>query len=90
MLGTRREAIVSFTPPTPKQPRQIFVVVDGGEPSVFDAVEPASPSPADLEAYLGTYFSEALNYEWVLRITSNRRTNRGHRNLQTCPKNDCE
>ncbi len=71
MLGAeRREVIVSFTPPTPEQPRQLIVVVDGGKPSVFDAVEPVSPSPADLEDYLGTYFSEELNYEWVLRITN--------------------
>ncbi len=71
MLGTRREAIVSFTSPKPGQPRQMMVVVDGGKPSVFDAVEPASPSPAELEGYLGTYFSEELPYyEWVLRITN--------------------
>ena len=71
MLGlTRREAIVSFTPPKPEQPRQMIVVVDGGKPNVFDAVEPVSPSPAELEGYLGTYFSEELNHEWVLRITN--------------------
>ncbi len=70
MLGTRREAIVSFTSPKPGQPRQMMVVIDGGKPSVFDAVEPASPSPAELEGYLGTYFSEELDYEWVLRITN--------------------
>ncbi len=71
MLDTgRREAIVSFTPPAPEQPRQMLVVVDGSKPNVFDAVELVSPSPADLEGYLGTYFSEELNYEWVLRITN--------------------
>ena len=69
-LGTRREVIVSFTPPKPGQPRQMIVVVDGGKPSVYDAVESVSPSPAELEGYLGTYFSEELNYEWVLRITN--------------------
>ncbi|MDA2913818.1 beta-lactamase family protein [Acidobacteriia bacterium AH_259_A11_L15] len=70
MLGTSRaEVIVSFTPPTLGQPRQMIVVEDGGAPSVFDAVEPVSPSPAELEGYLGTYFSEELDYEWVLRIT---------------------
>ncbi len=71
MLDTgRRGVIVSFTPPTPEQPRQLIVVGDGGKPSVFDAVEPVSPSPADLEDYLGTYYSEELDYEWVLRITN--------------------
>ena len=68
--GTFSEVIVSFPSHTPGQPRQMIVVIDGGKPSVFDAVEPASPSPAQLEGYLGTYFSEELNYEWVLRITN--------------------
>jgi CubicO group peptidase (beta-lactamase class C family) len=67
-LGERR--IVSFTSPTPEQPRQMIVDVYDGEPVVYDAVEPVSPSPAELEAYLGTYFSEELDYEWVLRITN--------------------
>lgn len=58
-LGERR--IVSFTSPTPEQPRQMIVDVYDGEPVVYDAVEPVSPSPAELEAYLGTYFSEELD-----------------------------
>ncbi len=29
-----------------------------------------SPSPAELEGYLGPYVSEELHYEWVLRITN--------------------
>ncbi len=44
-LDSPGEVIVSFTSPTPGQPRQMIVVVDGGKPSVFDAVEPVSPSP---------------------------------------------
>jgi hypothetical protein len=67
-LGVR--GIVSFTSPTPEQPRQMIVDVYDGEPVVYDAVELVSPSPAELEAYLGTYFSEELDYKWVLRITN--------------------
>ena len=48
----------------------MIVVTDDGKPRVYDAVEPVSPSPADLEGYLGTYFSEELDYAWVLRITN--------------------
>ena len=70
VLDTDREVIVNFTPPQPEQPRRMIVVIDGGKPSVFDAVEPVSPSPAELEGYLGTYFSKELDYEWVLRITN--------------------
>ncbi len=70
MLATDQEIIVSFTSPTPAQPRQMIMVVDDEEPSVYDAVEPASPSRAELESYLGTYFSEELDYEQVLRITN--------------------
>ena len=70
MLDTPSEVIVSFTSPTPEQPRQMIVVDDDGEPSVYDAVEPASPSRAELEGYLGTYFSEELDYQYVLRITN--------------------
>lgn len=70
MLDATREVIVSFTSPTPEQPRQMIEVVDDGKPSVYDAVELVSPSPAELEAYLGTYFSEELDYKWVLRITN--------------------
>lgn len=70
MLDVLSEQIVSFTSPTPEQPGQMIVVVDDGEPSVYDAVEPASPSRAELEGYLGTYFSEELDYEQVLRITN--------------------
>lgn len=66
--------IVSFTSPTPEQPRQMIVDVYDGAPVVYDAVEPVSPSPAELEAYLGTYFSEQLNYTWVLRITNDALT----------------
>lgn len=67
-LGEHR--IVSFTSPTPEQPRQMIVDVYDGKPVVYDAVELVSPSPAELEAYLGTYFSEELDYKWVLRITN--------------------
>ena len=71
-LGESR--IVSFTSPTPEQPRQMIVDVYDGEPVVYDAVEPVSPSPAELEAYLGTYFSEEFDYTWVLRITNDALT----------------
>ena len=70
MLGiTSPDIIVSFTSPTPEQPRQM-IVVDVGEPVVFDAVE--LPSRAELDGYLGTYFSEELYDEYVLRITNDR------------------
>lgn len=72
MLGTDVEVIVSFTSTKPDQPRQMIVVIDGRKPSVFDAVESVSLSPAELEDYPGTYFSEELGYEWVLRITNDR------------------
>ncbi len=70
VLDVPREQIVSFTSPKPGQPRQMIVVIDDGKPRVFNAVEPASPSRAELEGYLGTYFSEELKYEQVLRITN--------------------
>ncbi len=70
VLGTDGEVIVSFTSPKPEQPRQMIVVVDGRKPSVFNTVEPVFPSPGELKGYLGTYFSEELDYEWVLRITN--------------------
>jgi len=70
MLDVPWEVIVSFTSPTPEQPQKMIVVTDDGKPRVYDAVEPVSPSPADLEGYLGTYFSEELDYAWVLRITN--------------------
>ena len=50
----------------------MIAVVDDGAPHVSDPVEPASLSPAELEGYLGTYFSEDADYEWVLRITNDR------------------
>ena len=68
MLDTPNEVIVGFTSPTPGQPRQMTVVVNDGEPLVFDAVE--LPSRAELEGYLGTYYSEELDYRHVLRITN--------------------
>jgi CubicO group peptidase (beta-lactamase class C family) len=70
VLDVPREQIVSFTSPKPGQPRQMIVVIDDGKPRVFNAVEPASPSRAEMEGYLGTYFSEELKYEQVLRITN--------------------
>ena len=69
-LGEQTEVIVSFPILTPEQPRQMLVVRDDGEPFVFHAVE--LPSRAELEDYLGTYFSEELDYEYVLRITNDR------------------
>ena len=72
LLARDQEVIVSFTPPTPGQPRQMVVVVDDGAPRVSDTAEPVSPSPAELEGYLGTYYSEDADYEWVLRITNDR------------------
>ena len=70
---------VSFTSATPGNPRQMIVVVDDEQqkaatehgPYVYHALEPASPSP-ELEDYLGTYYSEDVDYEWVLRITNER------------------
>ncbi|MCH7565432.1 MAG: serine hydrolase [Gemmatimonadetes bacterium] len=71
-LDAPTEVIVSFTSPTPEQPRQMIEVIADGEPRVYDAVEPVSPSPMELEGYLGTYYSEDADYEWVLRITNDR------------------
>ncbi len=71
-LGAPTERMVSFTSPTPEQPRQMIDVIADGEPRVYDAVEPVSPSPMELEGYLGTYYSEDADYEWVLRITNDR------------------
>ncbi len=65
MVAVTWRRIVSFTSPTPEQPRQMIEA-----PNTYDAVEVVSPSPAELEAYLGTYFSAELAYEWVLRITN--------------------
>ena len=68
---TSRERVVSFTSPNPNQPRQMTVAVEGREVSVFDEVEPFAPSLTELQDYVGTYYSEELDYEQVLRITSN-------------------
>jgi hypothetical protein len=46
------------------------VAINGGKPSVFEAVEPVPSSPVELEPYLGTYYSEDLDYEQVFRITN--------------------
>ncbi len=50
----------------------MIVVVDDGAPRVSDPAEPVSPSPAELEGYLGTYYSKDADYEWVLRVTNER------------------
>ena len=68
LLATRQKVIVSFTSPISGQPGEMIVVVDDEPPGVSHAAEPASPSPAELQSYLGTYFSEDADYEWVLKI----------------------
>ena len=47
-------------------PRRVERVPDAGEPVMFVAQEPWTPSTADLDRYVGTFFSEELQARWHL------------------------
>lgn len=53
-------------------PSQLSMIIDDGTPTVYRAVKPASDSPAELAAYVGTYYSEELNAHYALSLAGNK------------------
>lgn len=48
------------------RPSRMSLVVDGGRPTVYKAVEPPGDSPARLAEYAGSYYSEELDTKYEL------------------------
>ncbi|HEY4308760.1 MAG TPA: serine hydrolase domain-containing protein [Pirellulales bacterium] len=53
----RRNLVCTFIPPQDAKPGQVRVQIDGGTARTFEAVKLASPTPDELQAYAGSYFS---------------------------------
>lgn len=49
-------------------PSRMSQIVDGGKPTVYEAVEPADESPARLREYAGSYYSEELDTKYDLSL----------------------
>jgi hypothetical protein len=58
---------VSFEAP-PGARRRMLVSLEGGKPGIYEEAEPASPGPADLPVYAGTYYSEELDTTYTIAL----------------------
>ena len=79
MIGTPVETLVVFA--ASGVAREMRVESAGQKPIVFQAVEPFAPTPADLAAYAGTFYSEELDMTFHLSVEKDRlvlRTRRQH------------
>ena len=65
--------------------REMRVTSAGQPPLVFQSVEPFTPTPADLAAYAGTYFSEELDVTYTLSVEDGRLVSRGRRQYEPVP-----
>ena len=75
MIGTPVETVVVFNG------REMRVEPAGEKPIVFQGVEPFAPTPAELAAYAGTFYSEELDMTFKLSVEKDRlvlRTRRQH------------
>lgn len=75
MIGTPVETAVVFAS------REMRVEPAGEKPIVFQGVEPFAPTPAELAAYAGTFYSEELDMSFKLSVEKDRlvlRTRRQH------------
>jgi hypothetical protein len=48
------------------EPRRVERIPEGGDSLVFVAMEPWTPGAADLDRYIGAYFSEELQARWQI------------------------
>jgi CubicO group peptidase (beta-lactamase class C family) len=71
MLNAGADVVVFFEPAGMK-PERMIVVVDGGEPSVYEAYEPVALSSEDLAGYAGQYHSEELDTNYNLQVSEGR------------------
>ncbi|HEX9941586.1 MAG TPA: serine hydrolase domain-containing protein [Thermoanaerobaculia bacterium] len=70
MLGVPAgsQAEVSFPPAAAGAPRRMLVSTNGGKPTAFEEVQPASPKAEELAAYAGTYASAELDTTWRVAV----------------------
>ncbi|MEJ7813443.1 MAG: serine hydrolase [Gemmatimonadaceae bacterium] len=71
--GGRFEAItypvtLAFRSPRAGGPPQMEETIGGGRPATYVAVPAASPTPAELPAYAGTYTSDELATTWTFTL----------------------
>jgi CubicO group peptidase (beta-lactamase class C family) len=64
-----RDIIAKFTRKDKKSPFTIQIFIEGRLQDTYEPVALASPSPEDLQEYMGEFFSEELNvtYKFVIR-----------------------
>lgn len=84
MVGAPVQVEVLFPAPSGAT-REMHVVLAGEKPAVFQAVEPFNPTPADLAAYAGTYFSEELDVTYTLSVDNGRLVSRTRRQYEPTP-----
>jgi CubicO group peptidase (beta-lactamase class C family) len=68
MLNAGAGVEISFEPAGAK-PDRMIVVVDGGEPSVYEAYKPVALSPKDLTKYAGQYHSKELDTSYTIQVS---------------------
>jgi CubicO group peptidase (beta-lactamase class C family) len=86
-LGGDRFALIGLPVEVlfPSGKREMHVLVTGDKPAVFQAVEPFTPTPADLAAYAGTYYSEELDATYTLSVEDGYLMSRMRREHQGMP-----
>jgi hypothetical protein len=61
---------VSFPPAAKGAPRRMHVTTAGGQPMVFEEVQPVELEADELAAYAGTYASLELDATWTVAVES--------------------
>lgn len=72
MLGDPEKIEVVVSAGETDSPSRMALIINDGKPIVYEAVKPASESPARLAEYAGRYYSEELDTEYTLTLQGNK------------------
>lgn len=81
MVGLEARVEVSFEPVNARLQRMI-VVVDGGDPSVYESYKPVALTPDEMQVYAGEYLSIELSARYTLEVLDGRLVVRANGELE--------
>ncbi len=71
MVGVGARVEVSFEPVNAR-PQRMIVVVDGGDPSVYESYKPIALTPDEMQGYAGEYRSTELSARYTLEVVEGK------------------
>jgi CubicO group peptidase (beta-lactamase class C family) len=81
MVGVGARVEVAFEP-VGEKPRRMIVVVDGGDPSVYESYKPVVLDPDEMQNLAGEYYSVELNARYAVEALEGRLVLRASEELE--------